>query len=71
MNTPHDIGLRLDMWTTGSATACNAFGNGHDWKFSHFRTTQGYASVPLDGCFARVHEDAVTKAAIAALGKES
>ncbi len=19
----------------------NAFGNGHDWKFSHFRTTQG------------------------------
>ena len=41
------------MWTTGSATTYNAYGNGHDWKFSHFRTTQGYVSVPLDGLWLR------------------
>jgi hypothetical protein len=44
---------RLDMWTTGSATTYNAYGNGHDWKFSHFRTTEGYVSVPLDGLWLR------------------
>ena len=28
---------RLDMWTTASATAYNAYGEGHAWKFSTFR----------------------------------
>ena len=32
-----------------SAAAYNAYGEGHGWKFSHFRTTDGYVSVPLDG----------------------
>ena len=32
---------RLDMWTKPSAAAYNAYGEGHAWKFSHFRTTGG------------------------------
>ena len=44
---------RLEMWTPASATAYNAYGEGHDWKFSHFRTTNGYVSVPLDGVWLR------------------
>jgi hypothetical protein len=44
---------RVEMWTPSSATAYNAYGEGHDWKFSHFRTTSGYVSVPLDGVWLR------------------
>ena len=44
---------RLDMWTKASAAAYNAYGEGHAWKFSHFRTTDGYVSVPLDGLWLR------------------
>jgi hypothetical protein len=44
---------RLDMWTPGSASAYNAYGEGHTWKFSRFRTTTGYVSVPLDGLWLR------------------
>jgi hypothetical protein len=44
---------RLDMWTPGSAAAYNAYGEGHDWKFSHFRTTGGYVSVALEGLWLR------------------
>ena len=44
---------RLEMWTPASAAAYNAYGNGHDWKFSHFRSTNGYVSVPLDGVWLR------------------
>jgi len=40
---------RLDMWTANSATAYNAYGDGHDWKFSKFRKTDGYTTMPLDG----------------------
>ena len=40
---------RLDMWTANSAEAYNAYGAGHDWKFSHFRKTEGYTAMPLDG----------------------
>ena len=40
---------RLDMWTPAAAAAYNAYGAGHDWKFSHFRTTQGYVSLLLQG----------------------
>jgi len=44
---------RLDMWTPASATAYNAYGEGHAWKFSAFRTTGGYVSVPLEGLWLR------------------
>jgi len=40
---------RLDMWTSNAATAYNAYGDGHDWKFSKFQKTAGYNAVPLDG----------------------
>jgi mono/diheme cytochrome c family protein len=44
---------RLDMWTQSSVTAYNAYGEGHDWKFSAFQKTAGYVSVPLDGLWLR------------------
>ena len=44
---------RLAMWTPASAAAYNAYGNAHPWKFSHFRSTKGYTSVPLDGLWLR------------------
>jgi len=44
---------RLDAWTTNAASAYNALGAGHDWKFSNFKTTNGYVAVPLDGLWAR------------------
>lgn len=44
---------RLEMWTPASAAAYNAYGEGHDWKFARFRTTNGYVSVPLDGIWLR------------------
>jgi len=41
---------RLDAWTAGSADAFNAFGDGHDWKFSSSReASSGYVAPPLDG----------------------
>jgi hypothetical protein len=44
---------RLDMWTPASATAYNAYGAGHAWQFSHFRTGAGYVAVPLEGLWLR------------------
>jgi len=44
---------RLDMWTPNAATAYNAYGEGHAWKFSSFRKTNGYVSVVLDGVWLR------------------
>jgi hypothetical protein len=41
------------MWTRGAVAAYNAYGEGHDWKFSAFRKTDGYVSVPLDGLWLR------------------
>ncbi len=40
---------RLDVWTANAAAASNSVGDGHPWKFSNFRKTDGYAAVPLDG----------------------
>jgi hypothetical protein len=40
---------RLDMWTASAATAYNGYGDGHAWKFAHFRKTTGYTAVPLEG----------------------
>jgi mono/diheme cytochrome c family protein len=44
---------RLQMWTPASADAYNKYADGYAWKFSHFRSTQGYASVLLDGLWMR------------------
>ena len=40
---------RMDMWTTAAATAYNAYGAAHAWKFSNFRHTDGYVAMPHDG----------------------
>jgi hypothetical protein len=44
---------RLAMWTRGAALAYNAYGEGHDWKFSAFRTTDGYVSTSMEGLWLR------------------
>jgi hypothetical protein len=44
---------RLEMWTKPAADSYNAYGDGHSWKFSRFRTTNGYVSAPLDGLWLR------------------
>jgi hypothetical protein len=44
---------RLDAWTPAVADALNGFGEGHDWKFSHYRKTNGYVARPLDGIWLR------------------
>ena len=46
-------GNRLKMWTAAAADAYNAYGEGRPWKFSNFRTTQGYVAMPLDGIWLR------------------
>jgi mono/diheme cytochrome c family protein len=44
---------RAKMWTPGAARAYNAYADGYAWDFKYFRSTGGYASVPLDGLWAR------------------
>lgn len=44
---------RLTSFTPELATAMNTIGGGKPWKFSHFRKTNGYASMPLDGIWLR------------------
>ena len=44
---------RLDSFTPALATAMNTIGRGRPWAFSHFRKTQGYANMPLDGLWLR------------------
>jgi cytochrome c2 len=44
---------RLDMWRQPAATAYNAKGEGHAWKFSNFKQSDGYVAVPLDGLWLR------------------
>ena len=47
-----DIGTdreRLDSFSAELAKGMNTIGEGHPWKFSHFRKTDGYANMPLDG----------------------
>ena len=46
-------GHRLEMWRQPAADAYNAKAEGHAWKFSHFRQSDGYVSVPLDGVWLR------------------
>ncbi|HEX8280481.1 MAG TPA: hypothetical protein VF551_03820, partial [Chthoniobacterales bacterium] len=44
---------RLDSYTDELATAQNNLYAGYPWRFSHFRKTNGYANMPLDGVWAR------------------
>ena len=51
-----DIGTdpeRLNSFTPELAKAMNTIGTGKPWKFSHFRKTNGYAGMPLDGIWLR------------------
>ena len=44
---------RLNAFTTALAEKMNTFGTGQPWKFSHFRKTNGYTNMPLDGIWLR------------------
>ncbi len=44
---------RLRSFTAELAQKMNTIGEGKPWKFSHFRKTNGYASMPLDGVWLR------------------
>ncbi len=44
---------RLRSFTPELATVMNTIGTGKPWKFSHFRKTNGYAGMPLDGLWLR------------------
>ena len=44
---------RVDSFTPELAAKMNTLGEGKPWRFSHFRKTQGYANMPLDGVWLR------------------
>jgi hypothetical protein len=44
---------RLDMWTPAAAARYNAYGEGHAWDFSAFRSTNGYVPPLHDGLWLR------------------
>jgi len=44
---------RLNSFTSELAAQMNTIGTGKPWKFSHFRKTDGYANMPLDGVWLR------------------
>lgn len=44
---------RLNSFTPELAVVMNTIGTGKPWKFSHFRKTNGYAGMPLDGVWLR------------------
>jgi mono/diheme cytochrome c family protein len=44
---------RLNSFTAELATRMNTLGAGRPWQFSHFRKTNGYAAMPLDGVWLR------------------
>jgi len=44
---------RVNSFTTELAARMNTLGEGKPWRFSHFRKTQGYANMPLDGLWLR------------------
>jgi mono/diheme cytochrome c family protein len=44
---------RLKSFTPELAMRMNTLGEGYPWKFSHFRKTEGYANMPLDGLWLR------------------
>ena len=44
---------RLNSFTAALTERMNTLGTGRPWKFSHFRKTDGYANMPLDGVWLR------------------
>ena len=44
---------RLQSFTPELAVKLNTLGTGRPWKFTHFRKTDGYAAIPLDGVWLR------------------
>jgi mono/diheme cytochrome c family protein len=51
-----DVGTdpeRLRSFTPELARQMNTIGTGRPWQFSHFRKTNGYAGMPLDGIWLR------------------
>ena len=44
---------RMQSFTPELAKQMNTIGTGKPWKFSHFRKTNGYAGMPLDGTWLR------------------
>jgi mono/diheme cytochrome c family protein len=44
---------RVRSFTSELATKMNTLGEGYPWRFSHFRKTDGYANMPLDGLWLR------------------
>jgi mono/diheme cytochrome c family protein len=44
---------RVRSFTPELAVQMNKIGTGKPWQFSHFRKTNGYASMPLDGVWLR------------------
>jgi mono/diheme cytochrome c family protein len=51
-----DIGTdpnRVQAFSQDLVDYLHTLGRGQTWQFSHFRTTDGYANMPLDGIWAR------------------
>ena len=51
-----DVGTdpeRVRSFTSELAAKMNTLGEGYPWRFSHFRKTEGYANMPLDGLWLR------------------
>jgi mono/diheme cytochrome c family protein len=44
---------RVRSFTAELADRMNTLGTGKPWKFSHFRKTEGYVNMPLDGVWLR------------------
>lgn len=44
---------RLDSFTPELVPLMNTLGTGRSWRFRHFRKTNGYANMPLDGVWLR------------------
>ena len=43
----------MRIWTPEAATAYNAYAKDYAWKFSHFRSTNGYVPPPMDAIWTR------------------
>ena len=44
---------RLRSFTPELVARMNTLGQGYPWRFTHFRKTEGYANMPLDGVWLR------------------
>lgn len=44
---------RLESFTALLSTRMNTIGDGKPWRFNHFKKTNGYANMPLDGLWLR------------------